>query len=311
MAVKVLALAGGVGGAKLVDGLNSLGEALELEVVVNTGDDFEHLGLRICPDLDTVCYTLGGLIDPQRGWGRAGESWRFLEALEALGGPGWFRLGDLDLALHAERTRLLGCGMTLSAVTARLSRRLGITVPLRPMADEPAPTIVVTEAGRLGFQEYFVARSWQPRVLGFEYCGEGAAPAAGVLEAIQAADLVVLCPSNPFVSIAPILSLHGVRAALMEKVVVAISPLVDGQALRGPAAKMFAELGQRSSVLGVAEYYGELLSGIVIDAADAAAVDEIKGKGMAVRITDTIMSSLPTKQRLAQETIHFAGGLLR
>ncbi len=210
MAVKVVALAGGVGGAKLADGLAQVLPAEDLSVIVNTGDDFEHLGLYIAPDLDTVCYTLAGLANPETGWGRVDESWDAIASLEVLGGPTWFRLGDRDLATHLERTRLLKEGLPLSAVVSRFSAAWGVRPHVIPMSDQPVRTIVRTDEGDLAFQEYFVHRHCDPAVKGFEFRGiESARPAPGALDALEAADLVVFCPSNPWVSIAPILAIPG------------------------------------------------------------------------------------------------------
>ncbi|MGH2606394.1 MAG: 2-phospho-L-lactate transferase, partial [Anaerolineales bacterium] len=254
--MKIVILSGGVGGAKLVDGLAAVLAPEELTVIVNTGDDFDHLGLRICPDLDTVVYTLAGLADPETGWGRADESWNFLQSLAQLGGPSWFRLGDRDLALHIERTRRLDAGEPLSRVMEGLARALGVRIKVLPMSDDPTPTIVITDEGRLPFQEYFVARGWQPKVLGFSFDGiEAAQPAPGVLEALRTADAVVFGPSNPWVSVDPILAVPGIRHALEGKRVLAVSPIVGGRALKGPAAKMFAELGIPPSAVAVAGHY--------------------------------------------------------
>ena len=242
--MKVVALAGGVGGAKLVDGLAAVLAPDDLTVVVNTGDDFRHLGLSICPDLDTITYTLAGLANPQTGWGRRDESWSFLETLGRLGGPTWFRLGDRDLALHVQRTRRLAEGQPLSQVTAELCAALGVGVRVLPMSDQPVSTRVLTEEGELTFQDYFVARGCEPRVSSFRLEGLEAAQAApGVLQALREAAVVILCPSNPWVSLDPILALPGVRPSLALKFAVGVSPIVGGQAVKGPAAKMFRELG--------------------------------------------------------------------
>ena len=265
----VVALAGGVGGAKLADGLAGVLEPGELTVIVNTGDDFEHFGLKICPDLDTVCYNLAGLYNPETGWGRADESWASAEEVAALGGPTWFRLGDRDLAAHLERTRRLKAGETLSEITADFCRAWGIEARVLPMSDQPVPTIVLTEEGEIAFQEYFVARRCEPRVTGFRFENIlQSRPAPGVLKAIREAEVVVICPSNPWVSIDPILGVPGVREALTSAQVVAVSPLIGGKALKGPAAKMFAELEIEPTAAAVARHYGNLLNGFVLDNLD-------------------------------------------
>ena len=267
--MKVVALAGGVGGAKLADGLARALPPEDLTIIVNTGDDFIHLGLNISPDLDTVCYMLAGIHNPATGWGRADETFQAFDQLDALGGPTWFRLGDRDLATHLERTRRIQAGSSLSQVTAEFCQAWGISPLVLPMSDDPVPTIVLTDQGELAFQEYFVHRQCSPIVTGFRFEGiQQAAPAPGVLDAIDAADYVVVCPSNPWVSIDPIIHLPGVRQTLGGKVVVAVSPIIGGKALKGPAAKMYQELGITPSVIAVAEHYGDLLTGLVVDEID-------------------------------------------
>jgi LPPG:FO 2-phospho-L-lactate transferase len=305
--VKVVALAGRVGGAKLADGLNQILSPGDLTVVVNTGDDFEHFGLSISPDLDTVCYNLAGLDNPETGWGRRGESWAAMDAVEALGGPVWFRLGDLDIGTHLERTRRLKQGDPLSTITADFCRAWGIRAQVLPMSDQPVPTIVLTEEGEMAFQDYFVARRCQPQVTGFRFKHIlDSSPAPGVIEAISAADVVVICPSNPWVSIDPILGVPGIRAALADKKVVAVSPIIGGKALKGPAAKMYAELAVEPSALAVARHYGNLLSGFVIDVADEKLTKLI---GFPVLITGTIMTEREQRKTLAEEVLSFARGL--
>ena len=249
--IKVAALAGGVGGARLADGLAQVLPAEDLTIIVNTGDDFEHLGLYICPDLDTVCYTLAGLANPATGWGRSDETWRALESLSQLGGPAWFRLGDQDLGLHLERTRRRRAGQPLSRIVQHFCQALGIRRQILPMTDDFTPTWVYTIEGEMPFQEYFVRRQCQPIVTGFHFQGaDQASPAPGVLEAIHQADLVVFCPSNPWVSLDPILSIPGIRAAVAARPVAAVSPIIGGQTVKGPAGKMFAELGIPPSAAG-------------------------------------------------------------
>lgn len=305
--MKVVALAGGVGGAKLADGLARCLSPQDLTIVVNTGDDFVHFGLKICPDLDTVCYTLAGLANPETGWGRAGETWHTLNALEALGAPTWFQLGDQDLATHLERTRRLAEGETLSEVTRFFCQRWGIQHRVLPMSDEIVQTVVETDLGDLSFQEYFVKYRFEPSVRGFRFEGAVQAKAApGVLEAITSSDIVIFCPSNPWVSIDPILAVSGVRQALLRAKVIAVSPIVGGKALKGPAAKMFAEIGIPPSAQAVALHYGSLLRGFVFDRLDAAEELDIRSVGVRTLVTDTVMKTPADRQRLATEILTFA-----
>jgi len=309
--MKIVALAGGVGGAKLAHGLAQVVPAEDLTVIVNTGDDFEHFGLSICPDLDTVCYTLAGLANPETGWGRAGETWNVLASLAQLGAPTWFSLGDSDLATHLERTRRLQAGEMLSAIMADFCRAWGVRVRVLPMSDQPVRTVVDTDEGELAFQHYFVQRACEPRVKGFRFTGlEVAKPAPGVLEAINAAQLIVICPSNPWVSVAPILALREVRAALAGQRVVAVSPIIGGKAVKGPAAKMFAELGIQPSALAVARYYGSLLRGFVLDEVDAGQKGAIRELGIIPLVTATLMKDPVDRARLAAEVVEFGTGLL-
>jgi LPPG:FO 2-phospho-L-lactate transferase len=309
--MKILALAGGVGGAKLAEGLYRALPPEDLTIVVNTGDDFEHLGLAICPDLDTVCYTLAGLANPETGWGHAGESWQALESLAALGGPDWFRLGDKDLGTHLERSRRMAAGEPLSAVTRDFCAAWGIACSVLPMSDQPVRTIVESEEGDLAFQDYFVRRRCEPAVRGFRFQGaEAVQPAPGLLEAMAAADLVVICPSNPWVSIAPILAVPGLRGALTEKILVAVSPIIGGAALKGPAAKMYRELGMEPSALAVAEHYGDLVHGLVIDNEDAGQAEPIAALGIMPLVTDSIMQDGADRLWLAREVLEFGQALL-
>ncbi len=304
MALKITALAGGTGGAKLVDGLATLLEPDKLTLVVNTGDDFEHLGLAISPDLDTVTYTLAGLANPQSGWGRTDETWNFLQTLKEFESPVWFRLGDRDLALHVERTRRMKAGQPLSEVTRMFCRIFSIAHVILPMTDDPVRTIVETEDGDLPFQEYFVKHSHEPQVRGFRFEGvEDAEPAPGFLQAIEDSDAVILCPSNPWVSIDPILALNGVRKALEGKVTVSVSPIIGGQAVRGPAAKMFTAMGIEPSARAVAEHYGKILSGILIDDVDADLASDIESMGIRARVTNTLMKTQADRTRLAEEVL--------
>lgn len=310
--MKILALAGGVGGAKLADGLaQTIGEE-NLTVVVNTGDDFEHFGLTICPDLDTVCYTLAGLANPETGWGRVGESWDALKSVERLGGPTWFWLGDRDLGTHLERTRRLKSGEPLSVVTRAFCRAWGILANVLPMSDHSLPTIVETEDGDLPFQEYFVERGCEPKVRGFRFANiEAANPAPGVLDAVNQAEFVVICPSNPWVSVAPILAVPGLREQIARKPVIAVSPIIGGKAVKGPAAKMFSELGIQPSALAVAQYYGNLLRGFVLDNIDKDQSDAIEDLGIMPLAVDTLMQDRAGRARLAKEVIEFGEHLLQ
>lgn len=303
-------MAGGVGGAKLAFGLyRLLGE--RLAVVVNTGDDFEHWGLSICPDLDTVMYNLAGISNPEFGWGLAGETHRALEMMRRYGGEGWFRLGDGDLATHLLRTELLRSGLSLTQVTAELRTALGVTAVLLPMSDQPVRTLVHTDEGVLPFQRYFVQRHCQPRLLRLEFAGiETARLSAQVLAALDTADAVVLCPSNPYLSLDPILLLPGLaqRLRAFRGPVVAVSPIVGGQAVKGPAAKNMAELGGEASALAVAQHIaGRIrLDGFVLDAVDAQLADAVAALGITPLVTDTIMRDAASKERLAREVLALA-----
>jgi LPPG:FO 2-phospho-L-lactate transferase len=304
----VLALSGGVGGAKLALGLARVLPPGNLTVVANTGDDFEHLGLHISPDLDTVTYVLAGLDNPQTGWGRRDETWSFMAALAELGGETWFRLGDRDLALHVERTRRLKDGETLSGITADLTRRLGIGSRILPMTDDAVRTRVETREGVLDFQRYFVGRQCAPQVTGFIFDGaELAVPQPDVVAALRHPGLraVIICPSNPFISIDPILALPGLRAALVATAapVIAVSPIIAGQAVKGPTAKMMPELGLTVDPVTVAAHYQGIIDGYVMDDADsqmAAMLD------LPVETTRTLMQSLDDREALARAVLDFA-----
>jgi LPPG:FO 2-phospho-L-lactate transferase len=307
MGLKVVALAGGVGGAKLADGLAAILAPEDLTVVVNTGDDFEHLGLTICPDLDTVVYTLAGLANPETGWGRRDETWAFLDSLEGLGGPTWFRLGDRDLALHILRTNRLRSGQPLSQIVREVSRSLGVTTRVLPMTDDRVRTIVLTDDGDLPFQEYFVARGFEPAVRGFRFDGaERARPAPGVLESLEEAEAVVLCPSNPWVSLDPILALPGLRQAVTRRPVVAISPIIAGRAVKGPAAKMYREMGIEPSPAAIAQHFGGLLAGLVMDSADASLARDLEAGGLRTLVRPTLMQSQDDRRELAAATLALA-----
>jgi LPPG:FO 2-phospho-L-lactate transferase len=301
--MKIVALAGGVGGAKLTDGLAQLLPPDDLTVVVNTGDDFEHLGLYISPDVDTVCYTLAGLANSQSGWGRRAETFLAFENIQKLGGPAWFQVGDKDLATHLERTRRLKEGQSLSQITRHFCRVWGVRPHVLPMSNQPVRTMVDTyDSGELPFQEYFVHRNCKPKVKGFRFLGiESAQPAPGVVESIEAADCVVICPSNPWVSIDPILALVGIRPALAKKTVLAVSPIIGGQTVKGPAAKMFTELGIPPSALAVARHYKDFLSGFILDCVDEAMAKEFS---IPIKTTCTLMKTRDDRRRLAQDVLN-------
>ena len=309
--MKIVALAGGVGGAKLAEGLAQILTPEDLTIIVNTGDDFEHFGLKICPDLDTVCYTLAGLANPQTGWGRLGETFETLENVCKLGGPSWFNLGDRDLGTHLERTRRLREGQPLSQVTRDFCAAWGIRPAVLPMSDDPIPTIVLSDEGELPFQEYFVHRRCEPRVNGFRFDGaEEARPAPGVIQAIRGADLIVICPSNPWVSISPILAVPNLKSELKDHPIVAVSPIIGGQAVKGPVVKMYAELGIEPSALAVAEHYREFLSGFVFDRVDRELESQIQQLNVLTLCTETLMASPAQRKRLAQDVLKFGKLLL-
>ncbi len=299
-------------GAKLALGLYRLLGA-DLTIVVNTGDDFEHLGLNISPDLDTVLYTLGGLSDPERGWGRAGETWQFMRALRDLGGESWFQLGDLDLAMHVQRTEWLRTGRSLSAFAEHAASEFGITARILPMSNNAVRTIVETDEGSLPFQHYFVRRGSEPIVRAIRFNGaQEASPAPGVLDLIADASLsaIVICPSNPYLSIDPVLAVPGITAALMtaRAPVIAVSPIIGGKAVKGPTSKIMDELGILNTNVSIAAHYRGLIDGIVIDEAD---VNDRTRIDVPVLVTRTMMRDLADRERLAGEIIAFAGSLLR
>ncbi|MAT84215.1 MAG: 2-phospho-L-lactate transferase [Gammaproteobacteria bacterium] len=308
---RILAITGGVGGAKLALGLSRLLGPDEVAFAVNTGDDFEHLGLEICPDLDTLIYTLSGLANPDTGWGRRDETWGFLDTLDTLGGEAWFRLGDHDLALHVRRTEMLRDGATRTAAAAEIAGRLGIAHRLLPMSDDPVRTLVHTAGGPLAFQHYFVRDRCEPAVTGFEFRGaDRARPNPAIVDWLEGADGVVICPSNPFVSVDPMLSIPGLRQALMDSPapVVAVSPIVGGAALKGPAAKMMAELELPARADQVARHYGELLDGFVMDQQDA---DLAGGVAVDTLVTQTVMRTLEDRVALAEAVLAFCDRLKR
>ena len=299
-------LSGGSGGVKLAVGLAQLlGE--RLSVIVNTGDDFSHLGLHISPDVDTVLYSLAGVVNEETGWGRRDETWTFMRALGELGGPSWFKLGDGDLATHIDRLQRLRAGDTLTAVTARQARTRGVAPRILPMSDDPVRTIIDTDAGTLSFQEYFVREQSRPRLTAIRLEGTAVArPSRQVIEALSARDLagVIIGPSNPWLSIDPILAVPGMREALRGRgsPVIAISPIIGGKAVKGPTAKIMAEMGLDADCLGVARHYEGLIDGFIIDEADAILAKELKVPALA---TNTMMRSLDDKMALARCCLAF------
>ena len=304
------ALAGGVGGAKLADGLAQCVGA-DLTVIVNTGDDFEHLGLHISPDLDTVMYTLAGIANPATGWGIAGETWTTLEQIAQLGGPDWFKLGDRDLATHILRTQRLRAGERLTDITASLCRTLGIAARILPMSDDPVRTIVQSGSERYPFQDYFVRLQCRVPVTALYFEGAASARPSREVAAALADKLltaIILCPSNPYLSVDPILAVPGVRDLILaaDVPVVAVSPIIGGGAVKGPAAKIMAELGLTPSVTAIAAHYQGLVTGLMIDTVDAALAAEIEATGMRVRMAPILMRDTEDRRRLAAECIAFA-----
>jgi LPPG:FO 2-phospho-L-lactate transferase len=307
--VKVVALSGGVGGARFLRGLVELVDPAELSVVVNVGDDVEVLGLHVSPDLDSVLYALAGIADEERGWGRAQESWNALATVSELGGETWFRLGDRDIGLHLVRTALLAQGQSLSAVTARLTTALGLRVGLLPASDDPLRTFIETAAGTFAFQEWFVARGHRDEVDAVHYTGAPQARAApGVVECLESAELIVVAPSNPYVSILPILAVEEIRLALERRAVpsIAVSPLIGGRAVKGPADSMLARLAGATTPAAVAGCYTGLIDALVIDEADAPAA--LPGRVSTV-VTRTLMSDARARSRLASAVLDAAATL--
>jgi LPPG:FO 2-phospho-L-lactate transferase len=306
--IQVLALCGGVGGAKLALGLHHVLPPGDLMVAVNTGDDFEHLGLAISPDVDTVLYTLAGLSNPELGWGRAGETWNFMAEIERLGGESWFRLGDKDLAVHIERTRRLAAGEQLSQITIDMARHFGIVSRVLPLTNDLVRTMVVTEEGTLDFQQYFVQRRCEPVVKSLAYAG---AADARVLPEIQqlleqdSLQAIVLCPSNPWLSLAPMLENSSFLQALRDSSapIIAVSPLIGSQAVKGPTAKIMRDLQMEVSSATIASHYEGLIDGFVLDSSDAYLAPQIN---VATHVTSTLMKTTADKQKLAREVLDFA-----
>jgi len=305
---RILAVTGGVGGAKLASGLASVLDPSDLAFAVNTGDDFEHLGLKISPDIDSLTYALAGINNTETGWGRKGESWNFLTALKELGGDTWFQLGDKDLALHLHRTNMLNKGKTLTEATEAIATKLGIRHPIIPMSDQPVSTLVDTCDGELSFQSYFVKEKCEPEVNGFRFQGiEQASLQAKLDQWIQDCQGIIICPSNPYVSVDPFLKLNGVKERLTEIPTIAVSPIIGGKALKGPAAKMMKELGISSSAESVAEHYSAFIDGFVIDEADKESAKSIKIPTIS---TKTVMLTLPDSISLAENCLGFLEGFL-
>jgi LPPG:FO 2-phospho-L-lactate transferase len=309
---KVVALAGGVGGARLAQGLYQAIPDEKLTIIVNTGDDFIFNGLNISPDLDTVCYTLAGVANAEKGWGIKDDSFNALERIKGLGGEDWFAIGDRDIGTHLYRTSELNKGIALSEVTRHLCNTMGITAHVIPMTNETVQTKVRDKQGNwLDFQEYFVHRFCEPKVKEFNFAGsENAQPAPGVLDALEEAELVVICPSNPWVSIDPILSIHKIKNAIAKKCVLAVSPLIGGKAVKGPLAKMFGELGIKPSSLAIAEHYQDILKGLVIDQSDSHETGSIEAFGIITKTTDIFMKDAGDRKRLAFEVLEFGEALL-
>ncbi len=307
----VLALSGGIGGAKLALGLSRVLASSDLAILANTGDDFEHLGLAISPDIDTLVYTLAGIANPETGWGRAQESWNFMQATAALGSETWFQLGDKDLALHVERTRRLRAGDTLSEITDDIARALGVGARILPMSDTPVRTRLHAADGWLDFQDYFVRQRCAPRVSAIAFAGAAdARPAPGLVRLLQQGPLraIIICPSNPFISVDPILAVPGLRALVTGNgaPVVAVSPIVGGQAVKGPTAKMMAELGLKVSSAAVARHYGDLLDAYIADRTDA---EDLAGLAVPVTLAQTLMRTLEDRIALARTVLAVADGV--
>jgi len=305
----IVALAGGIGASKLLLGLNRIMDPRDLTVVVNTGDDIVMHGLSISPDLDIVTYTLADLVNPDTGWGFRDETFRALEQLAVYGRPQWFHLGDRDLATHIHRTAMLRAGARLSEVANSIREALGVRARILPMSDQPVPTMIETGEGRLHFQEYLVQRRAEPTVRAISFDGIGLAhPAPGVLEGLERASSIVICPSNPLISIGPILAVPGVREALRRRRtrVVAVCPIVGGKSLKGPSDQMLAQLGHDVSTVGVARMYQDICGTIVIDPVDSAQSSEIESLGMEVVIHPTVMRNVEDKDLLARRVVQFA-----
>lgn len=307
--MKITALAGGIGASKFLLGLASVLPPEDITIIANTGDDIELFGLRVCPDIDTVTYTLGGVINPVTGWGLCGDKFECLQGLKKYGEDAWFNLGDRDLATHIFRTHKLRQGVSLSEVTDSIRRAFGVHSTILPMTDDYTPTRIKTDNGEMHLQEYFVRRRCEPRVVDISFDNiEHAKPAAGVKNAILDADLVILCPSNPFVSIGPILAVPGIPETLYETeaTVIAITPIIGGKAMKGPAADMLRDLGYEVSAGAVAKIYRDFLDVFVLDEVDAELQAEIKANGTRVITTNTVMNTAEEKAGLARKVVEAA-----
>ena len=306
-----LALSGGIGGAKLALGLEHIFNSPKLMIAGNTGDDFEHFGLNISPDLDTLLYTLSGKSDLERGWGLANETWSFMKAMKEIGGETWFQLGDRDLAIHVERTRRLKEGERLSLITSSFCRKFGVKSHIVPATDDSLKTLVKTPKGILSFQHYFVRDQCRPKILGLNYEGsENAQPCPALEEALESSllETVVLCPSNPFLSIDPILAVKGVREKLKSSNarVLAVSPIVGGDAVKGPTANNLRDLGFSVSAYTIAKYYSDFIDGFMLDKEDENEISRIESLGIQVGLADTVMTDLQSKIKLAEDVLRFS-----
>ena len=306
-----LALSGGIGGAKLALGLEHIFNSTKLMIAGNTGDDFEHFGLNISPDLDTLLYTLSGKSDLERGWGLANETWSFMKAMKEIGGEAWFQLGDRDLAIHVERTRRLKEGERLSLITSSFCRKFGVKSHIVPATDDSLKTLVKTPKGILSFQHYFVRDQCRPKILGLKYEGsENAQPCPPLEEALESSllETVVVCPSNPFLSIDPILAVKGVREKLKSSKarIIAISPIVGGDAVKGPTANNLRDLGFSVSAYTIAKYYSDFIDGFMLDKGDENEISRIESLGIQVGLADTVMTDLQSKIKLAEDVLRFS-----
>ena len=306
--LKVVALAGGVGGARMANGFANILPPHQFSVIVNTGDDFSHWGLQICPDLDTVIYTMAGLSNPMTGWGLENESFNCLEVMQRFGMPDWFKIGDQDLALHLTRTYWLNKGLNLTEVTGKIAAALNVKHSILPMCDKSYRTIAITDQGDMDFQTYFVKNQWQPVLHGLRWESDKNIQATSqVLTTLKEANLIIICPSNPFVSIDPILNLPGVKEIIEEIYTVAISPIIGGKAVKGPAAKMFPELlSRQASASAVADYYlaKKILNGFVIDLQDAEIKTSLQEKELDILTTDSLILDKKNQNRLAKEILN-------
>ena len=309
-----LALSGGIGGAKLSLGLEHVIQSPKLMIAGNTGDDFRHMGLYISPDLDTLMYTLSGRSDPERGWGLAKETWSFMEAIKEMGGETWFQLGDRDLATHVERTNRLNQDEKLSAITSLFCKKYGIKAQIIPATDDPLQTLVETEGGLVSFQNYFVREKCKPKIVSLQFNGsETAKPCSDLEQVLSSSKLesVIICPSNPFLSIDPILSVKGIKEGLKHNraKVIAVSPIVGGDAVKGPTAKNLRDLGYPVSALAVAKYYSSFINGFILDKRDEHDASLIESLGIKVCLEDTIMTDLKSKIRFAKRVLDFSKSL--